>query len=512
MTTNMRVELLKKSNSDLQHDITKAKERVEELEPLEDENFELHEENTQLRNRLEKFEEENARLRDINDTIRRSNDELIESRAELTAMAAQNAALWQKQESALDEAVEYIVSLESDKTLLSSELEKLKERVVALETSSSTSLHVDGTSRCPSRIQSIDESRPSTSHFDSDYYSQTESPRVKPSSASIISFTPSERSKKFLDSAEDHRRSARDLVKRMSAASLQAMSIKSPSPPPTVPEIPRAFQKQTQPHSESGNMTTIPRTPGRYRKGRQLVSPSLLDEVHMSPTRRTSTSRVGGLRRSYRPEGPARSTSSNDYAPPSAQTSDPKHSSKTGSRQLSVAEVSLRVPSRGSSKHAHTNSSSEHVQRQDVHLRRQSESDMRSANEMPTTAIATGSTSSEWGSKSHTPSVSVMSEGDLTSEVDPREERERWWRNVDTVNLPRGAASYQRDSRPAQQTPSTTVERGPILNFSRAGEKHSKTTPNTPSKERDFLFNGAEDVETFMQKTKAKINNIRRPP
>ncbi|CAO2655851.1 Nn.00g046540.m01.CDS01 [Neocucurbitaria sp. VM-36] len=520
MTSNMRVELLKKNNSELQHNMTKAKERLEELEPLEQENYDLQDENNYLKLKVENMEDELLRLKETNDDMRKTNEEL-------TAIASESAEHWQGQECAIDEAAECIIKLEEEKTMLSNELKQLKERVTAIENTSCSNTLVDGSSgRYPTRVHSVDESRPSTSHFDSDYYSQPDSPQVQPSRESIHSLTPSERSKKFLDLSEDRRRSARDLVKRMSAASLKALSLLTPSPAPEVPQIPVAFQQQVLKVGEE-DRAVIPtlKTPGRYRRGRQVVPQSLLDLAQISPVRanrglpQSPAAQAEGLRGLYRPDKSTRSKTSNDSLPSSSHFVSPTTTAYAARRQISATDSSPRVPSRASSKHVHTSSSSEHLQRPSPRHRRQSEADIRSADSTPRTQIESGS--SEWASLAPPPSVSVLSESDLTTEVDPREDKDRWWRSIDKLTLSQVMAQSQIAPQQAKEVTSNIIldARSPTgrldtisstIRPSRSGERKIKTTPSTPYHEKDFIFNSAEDEETFLRKT--GIGGSRRQP
>lgn len=526
MTCNMRVELLKKNNSELQHDLTKAKERVEELEPVEQHNYELQVENDHLRLKVDDMEEECGILRDANDALRKTNEELA-------AIADESASHWQGQEYAIEEAAECIIKLEEEKSILSAEFHKLKERVTALEdTSHPTILVGDSPGRYPVRVYSVDESRPSTSHFDSDYYSQPASPQVQPSRESIISMTPSERSKKFLDLSEERRRSARDLVKRISAASLKALNIRSSSPPPDVPEIPAAYQQQDNGIEEERmkGATPTPKTPGRYRKGRQAIPQSLLHVAQVSPARSESfvlkspSAQSEGLRALYRPDRPTRRKTSTD-TPSSSTHVSPISATSFTSRQLAVADASPCIPSHSSSKHTHTSSSSEQLQGRSSRHRRQSESDMNSSNGSPQTVNEF--VSSEWASLAP-PSASVVRESDLTSEVDPREDKDRWWRSMDRLTLsqvmaqsrivtPQATQAQSQIIQDVRFPPERSDETSTTTRSLRSGERKSKTTPSTPSeyvgKERDFFFNSTEDEETFMQKAKARMGvGSRRQP
>ncbi|KAI4908285.1 hypothetical protein J4E90_008909 [Alternaria incomplexa] len=279
MTANMRVELLRKDNKVLQHDLTAAKEQIERMEPLEDANYELTAENKQLRLKMEKMDEEITKLREIDEEHRKTN-------IELTAIASESAAHWTDHELAIEEAAEHIIKMEEEKELLSEEVRQLKQRVMAIESHSPASTLVNSPGKFPLRVFSVDESRPSTSHFDSDYYSQPESPQAKHSSASIRSFTPSERSKKFLDLKEERRRSARDLSERMSAVSLKALRDASLSPTPEeVPAVPTTHQQQV-PSIVADHRSA---TPSRRREHvRQIDQPrplSLMDAAEISPPR-----------------------------------------------------------------------------------------------------------------------------------------------------------------------------------------------------------------------------------
>jgi len=524
MTSNMRVELLKKSNSELQHSMTKAKERIEQLEPLEEDNFELQEENHHLSLKLEHVEMEVERLTDVNNTIRKSNEELLESNQQLGALSKQNAELWQSQEAALDEAVMHIVKLEEDKSLLTTELKSLKERVAALE-SASTNMHVDGTSRYPSRMISVDESRPSTSHFDSDYYSQPDSPQAKPASESVTSFAPSERSQKFLDMTEDRRKSARDLVKRMSAASLAALTIRSPSPPPAVPEIPAAFREKQEHFVPNGNSKVIPKVSKRYRQGRHAVSQDLLNEALSSPTRadlKHQQSRMpdaDGLRGLYRPERFSRSKIVHNSSCRSSYSSSPIRANSSIAHPIYVAESSPRVPSRASSKHAHTSSSGEHVIRRNPHSRRESDHETRvssNAIEVEEQRFAANRTP-----KAPPPVDPTVSTTDLVLVLDPLEDKDRWWRNVEQItNSPLAVQPRIALGQAAPAAPPTMGAHGharrlrhaPLLESLGTNDRQSRTAPSTPQEEQVFIFNPTENVETFIRKAKSKMSSSRRHP
>jgi hypothetical protein len=539
MDANMRVELLKTNNSELQYNVTVLTEKVEALEPLEEENVELLDENDHLKIKIEKMEEEMERLKDDNDDLRKSN-------AEMFAINDECSSHFENQEFAVQEAADTIVALERDKAALVGELQKLNERVSALEDDTSrASTLVDGSTRCPSRVYSIDDSRPSTSHFDSDYYSQPDSPQVRTSKESIISITPSERSKKFLDLTQERRRSARDLAKRMSAASLKALRVAIPSPAPQVPQIPEIFQQQIPQIVEQVVADKrSSRAPRRYRE-RKLPEHIFQDALQISPglpdatAPRSPTPHAEGLRGPYRPEQPNGSRSSRESLPSSNQVKTPT-TTKSRHQRPSGAETSPRVPSRRSSRQANTSSSNELLSQRDVRnprQRRQSEPDMGS----PDVPL---DNAEEWASMPPPPvptRASVISQSSLTSEVDAQD-KDRWWRSIDRLNQPQ-PQSYQLpvqhgarpvESQPQPQSPTLTRSRSQhpdghgrparldtngasnesLRSGNRSDARRTRTQPSTPAAttphvEKDFMFNAAEDVDTFMRKAKARMGGRR---
>ncbi|KAF2830590.1 hypothetical protein CC86DRAFT_283667 [Ophiobolus disseminans] len=460
MTSNMRVELLKKNNSDLQHCVTELKEQVEELQPLEEENNELRVDNNHYKLKMQDMEDEVAQLKDENDDLRKSNEEML-------AINVECSLHWENQELAVQEAADTIIALETEKAALAVEVHKLKERVSALEDNGSSiaSTLVDGSQRCPSIVYSIDEARPSTSHFDSDYYSQPDSPQIKNSRESIISITPSERSKKFLDLTQEHRRSARDLAKRMSAASLKALRLGSPSPAPAVPQVPVMYQQQIPRIVEQvATDRRSSRTPKRYRD-RAFPQQPLLDALEMSPN---TTGAAGAVS----PRSPTHQSDGLRGAEDTAQMGSEEWAS------------------------------------------------------MPPPPVPTRS--------------SLVSVSDLTSEVDASD-KDRWWRSIDRLNQP--ATSQQpiiqfnaarpidaqpqqpqlplsptltrskshaqtlpdTPGRPARQDASGIFAEWP-RSVTRSDARATRTQPGTPATtpyaERDVLFNGSEDADTFLRKLK----------
>lgn len=527
MTSNMRVELLKKRSTELQHDNTELKERLEELEPLEEENHELRNENSHYKLKIQDMDEDMERLKEENDTLRESNEEML-------AINVECSSHWEDQELAVREAADTIIALETGKAALAAEVQELKKRVTALEDSnlSTTDTLVDGSPRCPSIIYSIDEARPSTSHFDSDYYSQPDSPENKTSRESFVSITPSERSKKFLDLTQERRRSARDLAKRMSVASLKALKIASPSPAPAVPEVPVAYQQQLPRIVEVvANDRRPSRTPKRYHDCTFPQQP-LLDALEMSPTldsdpgvsnSRSPTKQAYDSPLVYRPGRSVSKQASLDTD--NLQT--PTWTVRSKSRQHSVTEISPRVPSRMSSKQAHINSSSETLSTRDYPSSR----DLRNPQPRGQSELDIGVKNVHEECPPPLPSrSSLASDGDLTSEADPSD-KDRWWRSIDRLNppvattttvqpqiqqprpvigfytvLPSQAQASRRTSIKShtQTDRHVTPTRHPGTGSSavRSSSRSTVSPATTPYGERDFLFNGNEDDDAFLRKVK----------
>jgi myosin heavy subunit len=547
MTSNMRVELLKKNNSELQYGMTKLQEKVEQLEPLVEENAELRDENIYLINKMPEMEEEMERLRDENEILRKSNEEMLSINEECSSH-------FEDQEIAVQEAAETIIALEGERVALAGEVQELKKRVVALEYDSARAMTlIDGSPRCPSRVHSIDESRPSTSHFDSDYYSQPDSPVVKPSKESMFSITPSERSKKFLDLTQERRQSARDLAKRMSMASLASLRVAGSSPAPAVPQIPADFQRRTP---QADNRSTKP--PRRHRERRlpeHILHEALQisPELPESPAEQAATPVPEKLRRSHQ------SDYTNDSRPSSSHARTPT-STRPRTRKHSIAEISPRVPSRRSSKQAHTNSSSEYLSQRDSQPQHdlQNSRQHRSVSDMGS-AETPRKEAEEWAPMSSPPDLaraSLLSNASLTSEVDSHD-KDRWWRSVQplTHSLPHAQSQQQQQQQQQQQTyppqhlqfhnprlaevaqqtprsPSLTRSQshhpdnkanGPhrpakidttsasASNVTRKESRKTRTQPNTPAAtspsplQKDFFFNANEDDDTFMRKLTAKM-------
>jgi hypothetical protein len=456
---NMKLELVRKQNNDLKDQVEVAQLRIEELEPLEDENHELQDENQRLTLKLQNVSEEAVQLRDHNLAILKIQDESV--------------ANMEKQNAALEEATEIIIRLEGEKSTLALENSQLKDQLLESQSSgtvSSGTYHtaVEGNSnRYPSRVYSIDESRPSTSHFDSDYYSQPASPHVKRSKDSLADVELSDRARNFLSMKKDGHKSVQDLKKRISDASLRGVR-PADSAVPEVPPIPKSFQEQPQRPAK--------RTPRRSKPLNHL-SPATIAQSESgrstNPSPRTPTTAPGdGLRGRYR-ERLTLDTSTRDTQASLSYNNSPV---STRSFKPSRSSDAPTPPDRYSSKRASHQSSQSQLHEL---AKEQLQSD---------TQVGAEEGPSEWASIPPPPSII----SDLTTELgDPRE---KWWRDVNKLqhsnsNGKVGAAGGFAHS----------------LTMAGARAAPNKNNLGSPYMETDFFFNGSESEDQFMQRAHSYV-------
>lgn len=431
---NLKLELLKKQNNELKDQVDEANSRIEELEPFEEKNLDLQEQNDRLRLTMQHMEEENIRMQEENRAILQIQDESVRN--------------MDKQHVALDEAAEIIFGLESSKAEVMEENAKLKEQIASLQAQASEN-QVDGTAKekYPARVYSIDESRPSTSHFDSDYYSQPASPQVKASKESLRPRTSySERTRHFLELHHEGIRSTQDLKKRLSDASMRT-SVRQPSPVPEVPQIPSTYQQEAQSPEAKG----IRRITKRYRDMKlPKVNTAAASAANPPSAPQTPTGQTEGLRGLFRDvisrDSMARRSSSGstksilDVKPPSSP-----HSILSPRR--------FQVPPRHSSNHSR-NASADNIPKHG------SKPDQEQQVE------------AGWA-ESH-PRSSVLSD-DLNLDI---RRKDQWWRSVERL------------------TQSKTMS--PAL---RPGSRSSNSPLAPPYNEQDFLFNPREDEDQFLRRT-----------
>lgn len=473
---SLQSELLKKQNGELKQKLEEAEKRIDELEPLEERNIDLREENDRLTLRIQNLEE------DLEDT----QEKLLDSEDQnKTILQIQEEAVenMEKLNAALEEAADLLFSLEQEKAKMEQDKTKMQEEVAKLkaqvdESNRAEQFHdaldsLDGQSRDkqPSRVCSIDESRPSTSNFDSDYYSQPASPPVKPkNSKEPLSFK--DRAHNLLDISLKSKSSMQDMQKRLSAASLKNIQTRKPSivsvvetlveahngsppdydgSPPARPTAPRYQTRPTAPARMPPMSSTVfggeeveiptspvisPKTPvhsngslrARYSEGRTSEKPSY-------------TSLTAGS-----PYSPARSTKSAK----SNRSHDWPLPPGTEPRQGSIRDL-----------HSRSNETS---------LREQFRADASSPGYYQSLPA---------------PESSVKSD-DLTSRPDP----DRWWKGVDRVRSVVDQGHIQNGGTPPKAPSCTALLHQP------------KAPVASPMTERDVLFNPSEDEEQFIRKVK----------
>lgn len=505
---NIRVELLKKNNHELQAKWLQAKEEAEQLKLLQEENNELRVENRRLNEKLDGLEDYEDQLDELGHevdklwferkAVEEANAALKEEVLNLTKVNNEAVASMQDQQGAFEEAVEMITNLENEKLHLKEEVDDLKGRVAAIE-----SRQVDGSAQYPQRVYSIDEARPATSYDDSDYYSQPATPRadLERDALSIQSGT-SVRSKRFIEMSKERTRSTRNLSKRMSDASLRATSVMFTVHAPEVPQIPEEFAQATPQFFDDRFRER------RYRQepninqriaaiGEQLHRPATVDPVR--------THHTSGLRSLYRSDQLQRSSTPQ---PLSSHTPSSK-SSKSQTHTHSIAEPSPAPPPRMSSRHAHTTS--------DNRLRPQPSDGTFESN--TTTGTLVGSDEQEQEQEqvlttriSANPCSSTISL--LTSPRVDCPDKERWWKDTENVR-PLKMTMTMRTLRDDSSSDDGGLE---LRTFAGDGEdlrvdgiKTSPTAPATKETEKDALFYQNENEEQFMQKTIMKLKgNLRR--
>jgi hypothetical protein len=446
---NLKLELLKKQNHDLKDQMDEAHKRIEQLEPLEDENLDLREENDRILLKMQDMEEDVIKLRDQNSQLRDENSEIIQIQTDAVAEL-------DKQIGAVEEAADMIFKLEDEKTLLQREVLGLKEQMEKDRKAASEAeyrhmgIDEQGAGTYPSRVYSIDESRPSTSHFDSDYYSQPSSPQTSGGKASKESLPHSEPAKKFLEVNMTVKRSVQDLKKRVSELSIR----RTKTPIPEVPRIPDTYNETQAPQS-------IKRTSRRQRP--LPVLPPSINTSLRSPTKphnatiaRASTVPPSEAVRGVFQDKKALSTQSRDSRRPSAEYraslgSKGSHGSHRSHHSEAERPSAVSPPPRHSSRNAHTSSSIEQM----------------------VTYISPRTEASECAETPPSPSAH-----DLTRAPD---RRDQWWKNMDS--LP------NQNQLGRQSSVLASMPRGSPTKAPRGMEN-----------ERDFFFNGNENEDQFMKR------------
>jgi hypothetical protein len=496
---NIRVEFLKKGNHELQAKWVQAKQDVEQLKPLQEENDDLFEENKKLKEKLDGLRDYEDQLDDLktemdmlwseNRTVKDANITLKNEVLNLSKVNDEAVVTMADQQGALDEAVEMITNLESEKLYLKEEVDDLKARVAAIE-----SKQVGGSANHPQRVCIIDESRPVTAYDDSDYFSQPATPRAELDRDSFSvrsnrSTGTSVQSKRFIEMSKERTQSTHNLSKRMSEASLRAASLVFSTQPPEVPQIPKEFTPQA--------------VDKHFRQRRYLQELGVEHHIAIagSQLRRPATAapqvqthQPSGLRSLHRPDQLQRSST---QRPSSSHTPSSSQSTKTRPRYYSVVDVSPEPPPRMSSRHAHTIS--------DDRLRPQlSDGTIESTT---TTSALVGSEQEQvlinWISSA--PRSSMISI--LTEPAIDRLDRERWWKDTENVKPLKTRATMRELREDFSDDGNSKTSFAARVD----GMKSSSTTPAVEKTEKDFLFNPSENEEQFMKKTMTKLKgSIRR--
>lgn len=498
---NIRVELLKKNNHELQARWVQAKEEVDQLKPLKEANFELRAENKALTERLDNLADCEEELEDMSnelDKVYSAGKELEEANAtlqeemlNLTKVNDEAAAEMQEQQDALKEAVEMITNLESEKVQLVVEIKDLKLRVAAIE-----SRQVDSSAKYPQRVYSIDEQRPATSYDDSDYYSQPATPRAElDKDAQSIRSGTSVQSKRFIELTKERTRSARILSKRLSDASLRASSVISAVQAPRILQIPEEYAQITP------RIVDERFRERRYRQesgAEQHIASSGAELRRPATVAPVQTHQPSGLRSLYRPDQLQRSNTSR---PSSGHTPTSSRSSGPRTRTHPVAEPSS-VPPRMSSRHAHTTS--------DDRIRSQTSDATLESNTTNGTLIRSEEQEQEqvltaWTSiNPRTPTISL-----LTSSPNlDRPDRERWWKDTENVRPLRTRATTRTLRAEFSSDEGDLDSRTFVVRADGIGT--NPITPATERSEKDFLFNPKENEEQFMRKTISKLKGSAR--
>jgi hypothetical protein len=206
-----------------------------------------------------------------------------------------------------------------------------------------------------------------------------------------------------------------------------------------------------------------------------------------------------------------------------------------------MTEASPHVLSCTNSKHTNTTNPNEHTQR---HVSRRLLSDAARPTSLCIPRSNPDSVSSGWEMipSNSSPPASNASTTDLVSVVDPREDKDGWWRSLDRLTLPQTLAQQQQRDQQIPQPSNNTGSRSgappppppppPPVNTGnpvrttnalnayvdslrsngtrRKGETTPLTALNSHPVEQDFLFNAKETEEDFLRKARSSTGPSRR--
>ncbi|KAF2264602.1 hypothetical protein CC78DRAFT_568094 [Lojkania enalia] len=471
---NLKLELLKKQNNELKDSLDDANKRIDELEPLEDENLDLREDNDALRLKMQNLENDCVELKDENAALNGENAEILKIQEEMVPQMEQL-------NTALEEAADVIVRSDATITELKEENSRLKDRLATHESGTGyfSPDDADSLKKFPTRIYSIDDSRPSTSHFDSDYYSQPASPHVQPKKPSKEGLKFSERAKNFLELNINGKRSIQELKKRVSDASMKQAS-RPKSPVPEVPQIPDAYATE--------QAKVVKRTPGRSRPQVDIRSAPLRSTP---ATPRTPTGNKEGLRELYRTGKPLDKPTRPSSSSRSPATSTRSEASRTEANPF-------YPPPRRSSRQAQSSSASNEKLQLHIPETEHAAPKPVSASEMRAGSLNEGlanlNASAHGNDIPLIPSPPSMA-SDFTVSESVVDHRDKWWKDV---------RHYPHKSQATALNVLTFQKQLPAvasvsLSSSSGG---GSNRPRKASFGGDFLFNGEEDEEEFLARAK----------
>jgi hypothetical protein len=470
---NLKLQLAREQTNKLKDALEAAHEQIAELQPYAEQNRDLKEENSEL-------------LRTKHD-LEQALAEKCDESAEILRIQDATVTQIEQHHVALEEAADVIIQSEKTNAELREENTRLNAELAHARSSTSsgscysTASLEDSPQKGPIRIYSIDESRPSTSHFDSDYFSQPASPHVKPKHPSGEKLAFSERARHFLELNVNGRNSVQELKKRVSDISVKKnRSPEERSPPvPTIPEdTPRMeepkFIKRTTPSRRAPTLQPSPLDTG----GRM---------VHRSAptTPKTPTGGKDGLRALFRNGNPVsnHSISSSHPHPQSQQSSAAAKTSRASEPELHTGPFS--PPPRQSSRQAQTTHPSSSSNERLVPVE---------------TWVRSRATDVDYASELSVPPPPESVITDVPSTVDPHD---RWWKDLDgypnTLERGRGKGNVNVSGGGGRER-STRNQDAAIALASRATQ---------PSLGGDFLFNMAEDEDAFIQRAKGSLRGRR---
>jgi len=577
---SLKLQLLEEQNTKLKNELEAANARIDELEPLEDRMDDLIEDNNALRLKAQGMEEDYEALELKYEALELKYSALRHKYADMRAKKDECLAINQdiieemeKRDAALDEAADLIVQLEQENTTLrstqptgcSAACSSDKVCCFGNDGAGATGSE-DSNNKPPSRILSVDESRPSTSYVDSDYYSQPASPKVVPETErEVQNKTPvpvtgpySERARNVVDKTLESKNSIKELKTRISQVSLsEGNSSSVESPVPEVPRIPQAFIEAERMARRRGG--------GGYATDETEV-PSLTDgttttSTTTTPTKAATSRTQAGLRRMFhtRPRSQSQSKSLASSTPPPPKLDfKSRFSSMMGKGKGITEDEILDCPSfitpppRGSSRATqHSHSRSTHTASTDEHLQAPSSiysesytSASASERSVPhptpstsyptSTSVKPGSSAPVTGFPTSSP-YSQPSPSDISEmPSEPMDPRNKWWKDLSKLqpeqqqkpDFAMAAPPQSSSAYPTPHTPSSTTA-AVIRPSSSAGEAKRERERGKEGKEGKLrkghrpsagerknslglglgghLFNAAESEEEFLSRAKKMI-------